>query len=169
MPPRRCSGTRDRFLIRSWTSGVDALLPVERDSAAFGDTPYSPKKALFLQGKVQAQSGQFKEAAESFAAHVAKFPAVNLRDALCGLGESQLHLNEIEKARDAFGKILGPKSVDADLDDLNERALLGLSEIALKAEATRAGAKKMRVLRIVTENRGIALGGRRAFYFGAGQ
>ncbi len=108
------------------------------------------EKALFLQGQAQAQSGNFKDAAASFALHAEKYPAVNLRETLCGLGESRLHLNEMEKARDAFEKVLGPKGIEADLEDVNERALLGLADIALKA-GDAAGSKKM-VLRILTEN-----------------
>ena len=115
----------------------------------FADSTFA-EKALFLQGQAQAQASQFKEAAESFAAHASTYPAVNLRETLCGLAESRLHLNELDKAREAFEKVLGPKGIEAELEDVNERALLGLAEIALKA-GDAAGSKKM-VLRILTEN-----------------
>ncbi len=128
---------------------ADALPLWKEIVQKFADSPFA-EKAMFLQGQALAQAGQFKEAAELFAAHVEKYPAVNLRETLCGLAESHLHLNEMDKAREAFDKVLGPKGIEADLEDVNERALLGLAEIALKA-GDAAGAKK-RVLRILTEN-----------------
>ena len=144
--------------------GADAQAPWKEILEHFADSPYA-EKALFLLGQAQAQAGQFKEAAQSFLTHAEKYPNVNLRETLCGVGESQLHLNEMDKAREAFEKVLGPKGIEADLEDVNERALLGLADIALKA-GDAAGAKK-RVLRILTENPGSTWAD--AAYFISGQ
>jgi len=136
-------------LLTELGKNVDAVPLFSEIQKRFADNPYA-EKALFLQGQAQAQTGQFKEAAESFAAHAEKYPAINLREALCGVAESRLHLNDMQKAREAFEKVLGPKGIEAELEDVNERALLGLADIALKS-GDAAGAKKM-VLRILTEN-----------------
>lgn len=138
------------------SKNADAM-PLWKDIVENHATSDFAQKALFLLGQAQAQAGNFKEAAESFEAHANKYPAVNLRETLCGLGESRLHLSESEKARDAFTKALGAKGLDADLilpdkssDDVAERALLGLSDIALKSGD--APAAKHIALRILTED-----------------
>jgi tetratricopeptide (TPR) repeat protein len=125
-------------------------LPVLNDLVArFKDAPQA-EKALFMKGQCEAHSGQFKEAAESFELYAQKYTTPTAREALCGLGESRLQLKESDKAKDAFTKALGPKGVDADLDDVTERALLGLADIALK-QSDPAGAKRL-ALRILAED-----------------
>lgn len=113
------------------------------------DFPENPlvEKALFKTAQGQAQMNKFEEAAASFEAHVTKFPNANTRETYAGLAESRLHLNDLEKAKTAFKKVVGDKGEDAELDDVTERALLGLAEIAMKSDDP-TSAKKL-VLRII--------------------
>lgn len=139
---------RGQLLLDS-SKAADALAAFQQIRDKFSDSPFA-EKALFLQARTEVQSGKFKEAAGSFELHLKNFPAVNNREALCGLAESRLHLNEIDGAREAFLKVLGDKGLETELNDPAERALLGLAEIVLKA-GDAAGAKKM-MLRILTED-----------------
>lgn len=110
-------------------------------------------KVLASLGRTQALEGLFKEAAASFDDFLTRFPkedAETLRDVQCGLGECKLQLNDADGARAAFVKALGGKPAEeAELDEIGERAVLGMAELALaKGEAD--GAKKL-ALRVILD------------------
>lgn len=110
-------------------------------------------KVLAALGRTQALEGLFKDAAASFDDFLTRFPkeeAETLRDVQCGLGECKLQLNDADGARAAFVKALGGKPAEeAALDEIGERAVLGLAELALaKGEAD--GAKKL-ALRVILD------------------
>ena len=124
------------------------------------------EKALLARSQSLAKSAKFADAAKGFESYVQKFPkSAALREAWLGLAESHLNAANSPGAKDAFTQVLGDKGHDADLDELSERALLGLAEIALK-QGESLPAKKM-ALRILTE-RAISPW-RDAAFFTAGQ
>jgi tetratricopeptide (TPR) repeat protein len=73
-----------------------------------------------------------------------------VRAANCGLAECHAQLGDTVAAREAFNKALGEKRTDADLDEVVERALVGLAALALKQNDAPA-AKKL-ALRILVEH-----------------
>ena len=128
---------------------ADALPALKELLEHFKDAPQA-EAGLFLKARSEAHAGQFKEAAEDFEAYAQKYTTPAGREALCGLGEARLQLKETDKAKEAFTKALGVKGVEAELDDIVERALLGLADIALK-QPDAAGAKRL-ALRILAED-----------------
>ena len=60
-----------------------------------------------------------------------------------------MQLNNGDGAREAFLQVLGEKRLDAELDDVSERAVLGWAELAFK-QGDALNCKKL-ALRIVTE------------------
>jgi len=114
--------------------------------------PESPfaEKALAALGQTQARNSQFVEAAKSFEQYIAKYEKGEfLRDAWCGLAEARMQTKNADGAREAFTKALGPKGLDAELDDAGERAILGLAELSLlKGDA---GEAKKFALRVVID------------------
>jgi TolA-binding protein len=113
------------------------------------DGPFA-EKALMARSQALAKSAKFADAAASFEDYLKKFPTgPAAREAWCGLAECRLHTANSAGAAEAFNKALGEKGIDADLDDIAERALLGLADIGLK-KGDPLSAKKM-VLRILTE------------------
>jgi len=130
--------------------------------------PDSPQaeKALFLRSQALAKTGHSADALAGFEAYLKKYPAgPAAREVFSGLAECHLQAGNADGARDAFTKALGAKGLDADLDDVAERALLGLSELSLKQGDALAG-KKL-ALRILTERPASAW--RDQAYFLAGQ
>ena len=131
--------------------------------------PDSPQaeKGYFLVAQALVKAARFKDAAASFENYIAKFPqAPSVREAYCGLAECRVQNGSPETAREAFLKVLGGKSPeDAEVDEVAERALLGLAEISLKAGDGLA-AKKL-ALRILTERPNSTW--RDAAYLAAGQ
>jgi len=129
------------------------------------DGPFA-EKALMARSQALAKSAKFADAATGFEDYLKKFPAgATAREAWCGLAECRLHTANSAGAAEAFNKALGDKGLDADLDDIAERALLGLADIGLK-KGDPLNAKKM-VLRILTEREKSPW--RDAAYFTAGQ
>ena len=130
--------------------------------------PDSPQaeKALFLTSQSLAKRGRPADALAGFENYIKKYPAgPSLREAYCGLGECSMQAGNAKGARDAFNKVLGEKGQDAELDDVAERAVLGLSELSLKQDDAMAG-KKL-ALRVLTERTASAW--RDQAYFIAGQ
>jgi TolA-binding protein len=116
---------------------------------ANADSPYA-EKALVARSQALAKSAKFNDAAAGFEQYLQKYPkGAAAREAWCGLAECRLHSANSPGAAEAFNKALGEKGIDADLDDVAERALLGLAEIGLK-KGDPLNSKKM-VLRILTE------------------
>jgi len=130
--------------------------------------PDSPQaeKALFLTSQNLAKRARFPDALAGFESYLKKYPAgPSLREAYCGLGECSMQAGNAKGAREAFNKVLGEKGQEADLDDVVERAVLGLSELGLKEGDAMAG-KKL-ALRVLTERTASAW--RDQAYFLAGQ
>ncbi|MCW8131667.1 MAG: tetratricopeptide repeat protein [Planctomycetota bacterium] len=108
------------------------------------------ERALAALADAQAKTGKFADAAASYEKYLAAYPAEKgAREAWCGLAECRLQIKKPDAAREAFLKALGEKGLDAELDEVSERAVLGMSELALsKGEA--AEAKKL-ALRVVLD------------------
>jgi tetratricopeptide (TPR) repeat protein len=113
------------------------------------DTPFAEKSAAAIAG-VQLKAGRIPEATKSFELYLAKFPTADgVRDALCGLAECRLRDKKPDAAKDTYMKLLGDKGLDAELDDVGERAVIGLAQIAFDAKKVE-DAKKL-ALRIVID------------------
>jgi TolA-binding protein len=105
---------------------------------------------LFEVASAQAKAKRFAEGAAAFEQYLAKYPqGTNAREAWCGLAECQLQQKKPEGAKEAFGKALGAKGAESELDEVGERALVGLAEMAL-AQGDGNAAKKL-ALRVVIE------------------
>jgi tetratricopeptide (TPR) repeat protein len=95
------------------------------------------EKTLPAMGEVQAKAGQFAAAAVSFQSFLAKYAAARkptektLREVWCGLAECLVQTKKSARAREAFLKALGEKGTEAELDEIGERALLGVAELDL--------------------------------------
>ncbi|HYF50288.1 MAG TPA: tetratricopeptide repeat protein [Planctomycetota bacterium] len=113
------------------------------------DSPLA-EKALIALGQAQARTSQFADAVKTFEQYIAKYPTgESLRDAWCGLAETRLQTKNADGAREAFTKALGAKGIEAELDEVGERALLGLAELSLlKGDA---GEAKKLALRVVID------------------
>ncbi|MBE7466033.1 MAG: tetratricopeptide repeat protein [Planctomycetes bacterium] len=105
-------------------------------------------QAVSAQGTALAKAGRYADAAGSFEAYLKANPEGELaREAQCGLGECRLQLRAFDAAQTAFMAALGAKGLDAELDDLGERALLGLAELALiRGEAAQTKKLALRVV-----------------------
>ncbi|MBI3830118.1 MAG: tetratricopeptide repeat protein [Planctomycetes bacterium] len=108
------------------------------------------ERALASIADAHAKGGRFPEAVSAYEQYLEKFPnAKGVREAWCGLAECRLQTKKPDAARDAFMKALGEKGLDAELDDVGERVVLGMAELALaKGEA---GEGKKLALRVVLD------------------
>jgi len=108
------------------------------------------EKALAGTGAVLAKANRGADAAAAFDQYLAKYPkGAQVREIYAGLGEMRALNKDADGARKAFLSALGEKGAEADLDEVGERAILGLAELAL-AKAQAAEAKKL-ALRLLTE------------------
>jgi TolA-binding protein len=106
--------------------------------------------ALFEMGAAQAKARRFVDGAVTFEQFLAKHPqSANAREAHCGLAECRLQEKKPDGAKEAFLKALGPKGAESELDEIGERAVLGLAELALAQGDAKEG-KKL-ALRMVIE------------------
>lgn len=143
----------------------DALLCWKELLEKKPDSPQA-EKALFLRSQKLAKAGRFPDAMAGFEEYLKKHAAgPSAREAHCGLAESRMQAGNAAGARESFMKALGDKGADAELDDVAERALLGLAELSLKQGDGLAG-KKL-ALRILTESTNSAW--RDAAFYLAGQ
>lgn len=108
------------------------------------------ERALAALADAHAKAGRFPDAVAAYEQYLAKFPnEKGAREAWCGLAECRLQTKKPDAAREAFMKALGEKGMDAELDDVGERAVLGLAELALaKGES---GEGKKLALRVVLD------------------
>jgi len=125
----------------------EAVQAWQETTARKPDSPQA-EKALFQLSQNLAKHGRFADALAGFESYVKKYPAgTSVREAYCGLGECAMQAANAKGALEAFNKVLGEKGQDADLDEVVERAILGLSELSLKQGDALAGKKlALRVL-----------------------
>ncbi len=108
------------------------------------------EKALLASADTQLKAGRAPEAAKAFEQYLKQFPnGESARDAYCGIAECRLREQKPDAARDAYMNALGEKGLEAELDDIGERAVIGLAQIALDAKKPEE-AKKL-ALRIVID------------------
>ena len=157
----------ERGNILNESGKLDEALQSWADLLARQPASAQAEKALFFQGQAHVKAAHWKDAAASFESYIQKFPqGASLREATCGLAECRLQDGNAAGAREAFLKVIGEKGPEeAELDEISERALLGLSELSLKQGDALAG-KKL-ALRILTERPNSAW--RDAAYLAAGQ
>ena len=95
-----------------------------------------------------ARGGRYADGAKAFEEFLTRHADSKLnRDALCGLGECRVQLRKNDTAKEAFMEVLGPDGPDAELDECGQRAVLGLSEMALAAgDANQAKKLALRIL-----------------------
>jgi tetratricopeptide (TPR) repeat protein len=108
------------------------------------------EQALAAVANTQLKAGRLSEALKSYEQYLALYPTgEGNRNALCGLAECRLRDKKPDGAREAYLKALGAKGTDAELDDIGERAILGLAQLAL--DANKAEESKKLALRIVID------------------
>jgi TolA-binding protein len=113
------------------------------------DNSFAPK-ALCGIAETQAKANQFSDGAKTFETYLEKYPAGEmLRDAWCGLAECRLQLKNYTGAREAFLKALGDKTDGELKDEQDERAVVGMAEMAL--EQNDAPECKKQGLRVVLD------------------
>lgn len=137
------AGKADEAL-KEWT----ALLEKKPDSE-------QAPRAMLLKAQRLAKTAKFADAAPLFEQFLAKNAGDKAaREAWSGLAECRLQQGNAAGASEAFLKVLGEKGLEAEMDELGERAVLGLAELHLR-KGDALNAKKL-ALRILTERAGSA-------------
>lgn len=139
---------RGRLLAEA--GNVDGAVALWQELLEKNPTDPLAERALAARADAQARAGRFVEAAADYEVYLKQYAnEKGVREAWCGLAECRLQTKKPDGAREAFLKALGGKGLDTELDDVAERAVLGMAELALARGE--AGESKKLALRVILD------------------